>query len=117
MKKLVLFALVALIFAACGGPSASFSKQFNLTQSHPKTKQAYEMVKRDVAIERPGAKILKYTNVGEVKGDAEHKTFYIMEVQVKENGKVENVHYYFPDDWSFATKSLDRLSRYNLGLE
>ena len=55
MKKLIVFALAALIFAACGGPSASFSKEYNLTEKHPQTKKAYEMVKKDLSMSRvPG---------------------------------------------------------------
>lgn len=53
MKKLIVFALAALIFAACGGPSASFSKEYNLTEKHPQTKKAYEMVKKDLSMSRP----------------------------------------------------------------
>ena len=45
------------------------------------------------------------------------KGFYFMKVQVKENGNVSNIDYFFPDDWAFATKDLGRLSRHQLGLE
>ena len=117
MKKLILFALIALIFAACGGPDKAFSKQFNITEAHPKTKKAVEMVKRDIALERPGAKLVKYTNLCEMKATADHKGYYFMIGQVKENGKVENIHYYFPDDWAFVTKSDERLIRYQMGLD
>ena len=117
MKKFIIFALVALIFAACGGPSASFSKEYNLTEKHPQTKKAYEMVKKDLSMSRPGAKIVKYTYLGEVKPKDGEKGFYFMKVQVNENGNVSNIDYFFPDDWAFATKDLGRLSRHQLGLE
>ena len=117
MKKFIIFALAALFFAACGGPDKAFSKQYNLTENHPQTKKAYEMAKKELSMSKPGAKIVKYTYLGEVKPDGDNKGFYFMKFQVKENGNVYNIDYFFPDDWAFATKDLGRLSRYNLGME
>lgn len=117
MRKTLFYSLIAVIviaFASCGGPSKSFNKKYNVTESNPKTKDAIEMVKKDLSMSRPGAKIVQYTDVMDI--DGEHP-FHSMIVQTKENGKVDDVHYYFPADYSFVTRDLTRLSKYQLGIE
>ena len=104
---LTVIALFALIIASCGGPNKAFNKEYNVKDGNPKTKACIEMVKKNLSKERPGAKIVKYTDVYDINTESGH--YHAMVVQTKENGSVENVHWYFPEDYSFTTKKIEYL--------
>jgi hypothetical protein len=118
MKKTIsitLIAFIVLVLVSCGGSNKSYNKQYNIKDGHPKTKDCIEMVKHDLSLSEPAAKIVKYSDVTDLV--TETATSHYMYVQVNNNGDVKNRTYYFPDDYSFVTQNTERLIKYQLGID
>lgn len=101
--------LAALLFAfiSCGGADKSFNQQYNIKDGHAKTEQCIGMVKDMLAKDLPNAKIKKYTDVSDIT--TENATYHYMVVQLEDNGRLDNVDFYFPNDYSFVTKKIENL--------